>query len=382
MTGREKIEAALSKDGTREIPAVICYEGIYVRDHWDQLTSRPWWHRYLPDLEQQLEWHRDVIDRTGQDWFSLPTSSTREERQNLDIQDRPDGVFQIDKSTGKTAPLTRPEIGGWSPSGQLHSVRPHRPVETVEEIDALVPLPPEFDANAFRSAGRADLADLMLREFGADLYPLSSVGSPLWNCYGLWGFEGMMTMVATRPDLVAHAGQRFLATAAYIVRQAAALGAAGIWLEECLTDMISPRAFAELNVPLLEHLIDEIHAQGLQCIYYYCGDPAGKWEHLLGVGADALSLEESKKGFVIDIEEVVAQVRGQCAVLGNLDAIDLLPNGTEAQLRDEIARQITAGRKNHNRFIMSLGSPVTPDTPVEKVRRYCELVHELGAKAG
>jgi len=27
MNGREKIEAALSKDGTREIPAVICYEG-------------------------------------------------------------------------------------------------------------------------------------------------------------------------------------------------------------------------------------------------------------------------------------------------------------------------------------------------------------------
>ncbi len=35
MTGKEKIEAAFSIDGTPEIPAVICYEGIYIRDRWD-----------------------------------------------------------------------------------------------------------------------------------------------------------------------------------------------------------------------------------------------------------------------------------------------------------------------------------------------------------
>jgi len=46
-------------------------------------------------------------------------------------------------------------------------------------------------------------------------------------------------------------------------------------------------------------------------------------------------------------------------------------------LRAEIARQITAGRRNGSRFIMSLGSPVTPGTPVVRVRRYCELVREL-----
>jgi uroporphyrinogen-III decarboxylase len=87
---------------------------------------------------------------------------------------------------------------------------------------------------------------------------------------------------------------------------------------------------------------------------------------------------DEREGFVIDIEEIVRRVRGRCAVLGNLDAIDLLSNGSEAQLRAEISRQIAAGRQNDSRFVMSIGSPVTPKTPIERVRLYCDLVHELG----
>ena len=41
MTGRERVEAALSPSGTASIPAVLCYEGILVRDHWDELTACP-----------------------------------------------------------------------------------------------------------------------------------------------------------------------------------------------------------------------------------------------------------------------------------------------------------------------------------------------------
>ena len=185
-------------------------------------------------------------------------------------------------------------------------------------------------------------------------------------------------MVATRPDLVEYACRRFLARSLYSVHAAAALGAAGIWIEECMTDMISPSAFASLSVPFVRPLVEEIRAVGLGSIYYFCGDPAGKWEQLISVGADALALEESKKGFAIDIEDVVQTVRGRCTVLGNLDAINILPNASEEQLRAEISRQIAAGRINGGRFIMSLGSPVTPGTSVQRVRLYCDLVHKLG----
>jgi uroporphyrinogen-III decarboxylase len=158
----------------------------------------------------------------------------------------------------------------------------------------------------------------------------------------------------------------------------AQVGALGLWLEDCMTDMVSPEAFRALNLPYLRRITAVARDKGLHSIYYYCGNPAGKWELLLDTGADALALEESKKGFAIDVEEVVERVGGCMAVLGNLDAIRLLPHVDEEVLRAEIARQIAAGRRNGSRFIMSLGSPVTPGTSAERVRRYCEFVHELG----
>ena len=378
MTGREKIEAAFSQDGTPEIPVVICYEDIYIRDHWDQISSCPWWYRAAPDIRRQLEWRREVITQTGQDWFQLSSCAPEEAREHQDMEIRSEGVFRVDRRSGDEELMKEPTVGGWDESIGLHSHHPEHMLETPEEIDARIPMPPAFDADEVKRDGRSDLATELLTSYGTDLYPTYSVSSPFWCCYSVWGFEGMMMMVATRPDLVAHACQRYLARTLYDVRMAAALGAKGIWIEECLTDMIGPEAFASLNVPYLTQVVDAIRAEGMHSIYYYCGDPEGKWDHLLGVGADALSLEESKKGFMIDIEHVVDQTQGRCSVLGNLDAMDLLQNGSEEQLRNEITRQIAAGRRNGSRFIMSVGSPVTPGTSPERVRLYCDLVHELG----
>ncbi|HUU58564.1 MAG TPA: uroporphyrinogen decarboxylase family protein [Phycisphaerae bacterium] len=379
MTGREKIEAAFERGGTAELPAVICYEGIFIRDHWDRLAAEPWWVPYGPDLERRVAVGREVMRKIGQDWFVLPGCPSRREREDIAVEVRDDGVFRVDRRTGEEVRMDEPQVGGWWAKGTspAHVTPPSGP-GSIEEIDRHLGPDTQFDAQPFQASGRCDLARRMLEGLGAEKFPIVHTNTPLWTCYGLWGFEGMMTRVAERADLVAHACDRFLAQSIQRAEAGAALGAKGIWLEECMTDMVSPAAFEALNLPRLRRLVEEIRRLGMRSIYYYCGNPAGKWDLLLAAGADALSLEEGKKGFEIDIEEVVERVGGRCTVLGNLDAVGVLQNGTEGQLRAEIQRQLAAGRKNGSRFIMSLGSPVTPDTPVERVRRYCDLVHELG----
>ena len=376
MNGRQKIEAALLPGGSGEVAAVICYEGIFIRDHWRELTDCPWWYQVEPDIDRQLAWRRDAILRTGQDWLALPYCLPREERAEVSLELGSSGVSLVDRRTGARSAISEPRIGGWTVSEGSQSVRPARPAASFSEVDALVPLPSA--AADPRVDGRADLAARLVAEFPW-LYPIVHVGSPLWLCYNLWGFEGLMTLVAESPELVAHACERFLVRALDHVRQGAYLGAAGIWIEECMTDAIGPAAFERLNLPYLLPIVEEIRRRGMRSIYYYCGNPADRWDLLLAADADALSLEESKKGWRIDIADVVARLRGRRAVLGNLDAIGLLANGSDDRLRVEIARQIEAGRRNGGRFVMSLGSPVTPGTSVERVRRYCDLVHELGS---
>lgn len=154
MTGREKIEAAFSDGGASEIPAVICYEGIYIRDHWDQLTSCPWWYAQSPKLEHQLAWRRDFLAATPQDWFALPPCASRADREAAEIEQRGEDVFLIDRRSGERRKLEPPVVAGWNRQSVAAQATPARLPESVEEIDAAVPLPGEFDADRFAADGR------------------------------------------------------------------------------------------------------------------------------------------------------------------------------------------------------------------------------------
>ncbi len=374
MKGREKIEAAFAPEGTPEIGVVLCYTGIFVRDHWAQLTEAPWWDIHSPDLERQLAWRRDVIGKVGQDWMDVPSCDPRDERPHLAIEVRGDGVYRVDRRTGSATRLKPPVVSG------DHIPEPTLPMpESEEEVDAHIPLAPAFDAEAFAQSGAGDLAAALQAEYGQSVCPVGGASSPVNVLYDTWGFANMMAMIATRPDLARRACERYLTWALRDVAEAAAIGAAAIFFDEAMTDVISPEAYASVSLPYVQRVVEAIRGLGMVSIYCFLGNPAGKWEQILASGADALALEESKKGWTIDIQEVAERLDGRCTLLGNLDAMHLLPHGSEAELRAEIARQIAAGRHNHSRFIMCIGSPVTPETPVERVRLFCDLAHELGA---
>jgi len=185
MTGRQKIEAALSSAGTPEIGAVVPYEDIFVRDHWDQLTPCPWWYQHAPDIERQVEWRRDAIARTGQDWFYLPLCRSRDEREGLIIEASDVEAVLCDRRIGKAERITKPLVGGWNPSARVESYRPARPPVSFEEVDAAIRCPSVVDPRAALEDGSGDLAAAMMEEFGGDLCPVSHVSGPLWSCYSV-----------------------------------------------------------------------------------------------------------------------------------------------------------------------------------------------------
>jgi len=74
VNGRKKIEAAFSIEGTATVPVVICYTDIFINDHWEELTNKPWWYKFSPDINQQLLWRKEVTSVINQDWFELPVA--------------------------------------------------------------------------------------------------------------------------------------------------------------------------------------------------------------------------------------------------------------------------------------------------------------------
>lgn len=373
MTGREKMQAAFSKDGTREIPAVICYEGIYYRDGWDRITSLPWWYMNSPDLGHQMAWRSDMMKKIELDWYNVPDCFSKTERENQCVEADGDQVYYVNKTAGTRDVIARPE-----PGGGIINPHPDRIVETAEEIDMLVGKSEEFSGEQFLSEGRGELAAMLHNGLGKSRLPIGGTSSPLWNCYFLWGFEGFMTMVATEPEMVKHACDRYVNNGLNNVRMAAALGAEAVWIEECFTDMISPDAYKKLGLPYIQRIVDEIRKYGMKSVYYYCGSFKDKLNLILSSGADAISFEESKKDFNVDIEQVAEVVAGRCTLLGNMDTVDVLGHGNPDEIEAAVKKQIRAAKLNKGKFIVSTGSPVTPFTSLKTMQMYCDLVHKLG----
>ena len=379
-TGRQMIESAFSEQGSAEFAALDFWEYVFIRDHWEKLTDAPWYDQFSPDLETQLAWRREVLLRTRQDVLHLSPFYSRKERENLVLDVRPEGVFLQDKATGQKNKIEPPVPGGWSRSGKVESIKTTGLPETPEALDAILKNLPSPNVQDMAEDGRSDLARSLLEEHGSSLFPLSYADAPMWYFYELWGFEGMMLMLGGQAELVQKACAHFTARTLEDIQQAKLLGAAGVLIWECFTDMISPKAYEAFSVPCMRQVVEECRRLDLKSIYGFSGNPAGKLDAILSTGADALAFEESKKGFVVDIHEMAAYIDGRCTLFGNLDAIEVLQNGSKAELQKAIAEQIAAGRRNKNRFAGSLGSPITPGTPVDRVALYCDLVHEMSRK--
>lgn len=372
MTGRERIYAALA-EGTDDVAAVVCYPGILMRDHYAALTGEPWWHYYDPDPVVQARVLTDIYEHAGFDWFGTGPGLSDAELAKVKIVAEGGNAYRLNVETGERTPLEPPVVSGTlSVKTEDYPVFDNPAAFLEERVKYVAPF-------AGLEPGQDTLPKLLNASLGRTKFGYYSVGAPMWSISAIMGYEQFFAWLPDAEDTIFAAAKRRLANSIQSLKAAAAAGCDGVWIEDCMMDMIGPTRFAKLNLPLLQELAQAIRDLGMQSVYYYCGDPWPVIDYLTQTGADALSLEEGKKGFDIDIHEVVKHTRGQSTVLGNLDAIGVLEQGATDDLRREIARQLDAGRRNNGRFIMSTGSPVTPGTSIARLHEYIELVHELSA---
>ena len=163
------------------------------------------------------------------------------------------------------------------------------------------------------------------------------------------------------------------------IRALAAVGLDAIYIDDALAtcDMISVDFYERYSMPFVKVMVNEIHAVGKRAVLIYFGGVADRLEQIASLGADALNVEASMKAYVNDLQAIADQLGDHLCLWGNLDPVGVVQNGTEAELQQAIAKQVGIGRTT-GRFIVSTGSPITPLTPLSRIRRFVELGRELG----
>ena len=242
------------------------------------------------------------------------------------------------------------------------------------EVDALTPL---WTTEELLRNGSLEVVRRLIEMRGARLFIAGGMGTPYVEYYFLLGFMGLMTMPYDDPDLFHYLLQRRTEALLALARAYAQIGVHGVFIEEAFTaaDMISAKLYDEFVFPYDLTLLDEFRRLGLPTIFCITGDVLPRLSRLIELAPTALAVEESKKGFQVDLGEIAEGARKCMTLLGNVDATRV-QDWSDNELAHELEAQWQAAQPARG-FIASMGSPFPLDTPRERVTAFFAAARKL-----
>jgi len=383
----------LSGQKTDVVPAAPAYLSLFLADferayYIEQYRRRlrgrsryPIDHEEDTCLRAQALYQSYGIFKSPPDWIEVHQGASRTWSERTDIVVKDGRLYYEDKRSGRRAPMEAAPLPRGDAS--LDRINPSSvdvwdtsdQVQSEADVDAHLPI---LTGDEWLVRGDFDLPRRVVADYGDRFFISTILGTPFSSAYDLLGFQGLMLIQHDRPALLHHVLRRYLARSKEYMGAWASVGIHGVYVEEVFTgaDMISPDSYDEYVFPYNQALFSHLSSLGLLPIYYMCGDAVPRLDRITGLDVAAVAVEESKKNFRIEIEEVVDRVAGRVAVLGNIDAVRF---GLNARLEDmavEVRRQVRIGTKARG-FVVSTGSPFPLDTNPRLIDTLVTTAHSL-----
>lgn len=269
--------------------------------------------------------------------------------------------------------------------------RPKVDLSNERSVDAYVDRYVRMGADEIAGLGYADHVPPLVARFGGEALVAVHIPSAVCEIFdpytGYTGFEPGLVAFHDHP-----AGMRRLLARCYEAqlewaRAYAGAGAHAFVISESYIspDIAHPSIYRGYLAGVHREYFAEIARMGLQPICMFWGDVMPVLEDLAGIGIRGLLVEETKKGFTLDVATIRAALAGRVCVFGNVDSLELLRHGRAETVEAEVRRQAHGAGPG---FVTANGSPVAPGTPVENVRallraaRAPGIAREAGRAAG
>jgi uroporphyrinogen-III decarboxylase len=147
-------------------------------------------------------------------------------------------------------------------------------------------------------------------------------------------------------------------------REQLAAGADLIGIGDAAASLVGPKLYEEFVWPYEKQLIDGLHAMGGRARLHICGNTRRMLGGMGRLGCAVVDLD-----FLAPVNEGRAQMGPDQVLLGNLNPVAVLRNGTP----DQVTAAITeCHRQAGPRFIVGAGCEVPRDTPPANLRALCD----------
>jgi uroporphyrinogen decarboxylase len=187
----------------------------------------------------------------------------------------------------------------------------------------------------------------------------------------LMGIEPVMTRLMDDRSMVTSLMAR---CAEYSAAYATALAEAGAHMlsgGDSPAGLIGPRLYREVALPWEKEVIARIKSRvSLPVSLHICGDATPILADMAASGADVLELDHQ-----VDTTTACRILGPGICIWGNLDPVALLAQGTPDDVRRATINLIeTVSVCGHNRWVVSSGCTLAPDTPTANVHAMLDAV--------
>jgi uroporphyrinogen decarboxylase len=210
-------------------------------------------------------------------------------------------------------------------------------------------------------------------EFGESVLVCGRVEAPFSSVTLLYGIEATMLLPLDDPELFKDTLEYFVGLQAEFGIAQREAGADAVWVGDCTASghLISEPYFAEYAKPYVTDIVKEFDKVDLWSIYHASEENVGHLKLMADSGISVLSV-----GPGLDIAEAKKAVGDKVCLIGNLDPIGVLLNGTPEQVEAEAKRIMNIGKQGGG-YIFNTGEMVPRDVPVENMEALIRAANEV-----
>ena len=237
-------------------------------------------------------------------------------------------------------------------------------VSDEDAVAALAVPPPDAGRCAMTAAAIAKVkaAGVEKKVYGGMIGPFSLAGR-------LADVNEMMFLLMDEPETVHSLLEK---TAAFLVSYGAALkaaGADGLFMAEPLAGVIAPSALEEFSAPYVRRLVEALQTSDFPLVYHNCGGSVVKAaEAIFAQGAAGCHF-----GNAIDMAEMLAKAPAETLVMGNVDPVSVLAQGTPETIRAAV-KSLVEKCESYPNFVLSSGCDIPASTPWENIEAFFDAV--------
>lgn len=140
------------------------------------------------------------------------------------------------------------------------------------------------------------------------------------------------------------------------------------------TKLISPKTFQRIAFPYMKKLINGIiYITGKKPGVHLCGKSRKNWALIKKLDISSISIDN-----VENLTEFVQNMGDKFALVGNVNPVSVIKNGTPRLVQSEVKRCIEEAALNPSGYIVGSGCDLLAKTPIENIRAFTDGVRLYG----